>query len=230
MCYADGTPKSLVFACSSVYERLLDCGHDDYFSTNPPAGSYLATHWNTARNAFLVSVDPVGGFLDLAASPFKTEVAWLSTSGITRGCSPDQERFCPLTDVSRGQMAAFLVRGLALPSTSTDYFTDDDGSIFEGDINRLAAANITRGCATATTFCPEATITRGQMAAFLGRALALPSTATDYFTDDESSIFEGDINRLAAAGLTGGCGNGRYCPDGLVTREQMAAFLYRALH
>jgi hypothetical protein len=58
---------------------------------------------------------------------------------------------------------------------------------------------------------------------------AAPSTSTDFFTDDNGSTFEGNINRVAAAGITLGCGNGMYCPTGLVTRGQMAAFLHRAL-
>ena len=69
------------------------------------------------------------------------------------------------------------------------------------------------------------------MAAFLSRSLDLPPTPTDFFIDDDGSIFEGDINRLAAAGITKGCNppiNDRYCPDSTVTRGQMAAFLHRA--
>jgi hypothetical protein len=67
-------------------------------------------------------------------------------------------------------MAAFLDRALDLPDATTDYFTDDAGSIFEGSINSLREASITTGC-TATAFCPTASVQRGQMAAFLHRAL-----------------------------------------------------------
>jgi hypothetical protein len=74
-------------------------------------------------------------------------------------------------------MAAFLVRALKLPTTSKDYFTDDNGSIFENDINRLAAAGITKGCnpPSNTKYCPASNVTRQQMAAFLVRALKLPA-------------------------------------------------------
>ena len=126
-------------------------------------------------------------------------------------------------------MAAFLNRALDLPNTGYDFFDDDDGTLFEHDINRLARAGITGGCAT-RRFCPDATVSREQMASFLTRAFGLPLTSTDFFTDDNTSIHEGSINRLAASGITGGCAVGRYCPKSNVTREQMAAFLYRAFN
>ncbi len=71
------------------------------------------------------------------------------------------------------------------------------------------------------------------MAAFLVRALHYTDDGGgDLFTDDDDSIFEGDIDRLGTAGVTKGCNpptNDRYCPSGNVTRGQMAAFLHRAL-
>jgi hypothetical protein len=66
------------------------------------------------------------------------------------------------------------------------------------------------------------------MASFLSRALNLPPTSTDYFDDDNSSIFESEINRVKEAGIAGGCATRLYCPSSYVTREQMAAFLHRA--
>ena len=50
------------------------------------------------------------------------------------------------------------------------------------------------------------------------------------FTDDDGSVFERDIEWLAANGITFGCNpptNDNYCPNGNVTRGQMAAFLHR---
>ena len=60
----------------------------------------------------------------------------------------------------------------------------------------------------------------------------LPAATMDYFVDDAGSVFEADINAIAAAGITLGCNpptNDRYCPTDNVTRAQMAAFLRRAL-
>ena len=227
MCYDDGTPKPIVVRCPSSNERFLDCGHDDYFNTRPASGSYLATHWNSAMSAFLVRVDPYGGFIDVSGSPFRGDIAWIRAAGVTGGCSADQERYCPKASVTREQMASFLSRALVLPTTTRDFFTDDNTSIHEAAINRLAAAGITGGCRPGW-FCPKGTVTREQMASFLARALHLPSTSKDVFSDDDASAHEGDINRLAASGITGGCAPGRYCPRSVVTREQMAAFLHRA--
>jgi hypothetical protein len=71
-------------------------------------------------------------------------------------------------------MAAFLVRALGYTDDGGgNLFTDDDGSVFEGDIDRLGTAGVTRGCNPPTNdrYCPDSAVTRGQMAAFLHRAL-----------------------------------------------------------
>ena len=188
--------------------------------------------------AVTIDVVDIGGQLDVVVDPnansfddddgttFEDDIEWLAAAGITLGCEP--RLFCPLDDVTRGQMAAFLNRALDLPATGTDFFDDDDGTTFEDDINRLAASGITQGCDTGR-FCPSDDVTRGQMAAFLNRALDLPATGTDFFDDDDGTTFEDDINRLAASGITQGCDTGRFCPSDNITRGQMAAFLNRAL-
>ena len=56
MCYDDGTAGSTQRAvCGKERVRILDCRNDDYFSTAAPRGSYLQTHWNTARSSFLAA-------------------------------------------------------------------------------------------------------------------------------------------------------------------------------
>ena len=71
-------------------------------------------------------------------------------------------------------LAAFLVRALGYTDDGGgDLFTDDDDSIFEADIDKLATAGVTRGCNPPVNdrFCPGSNVTKGPMAAFLHRAL-----------------------------------------------------------
>jgi hypothetical protein len=178
-----------------------------------------------------------GSFSDDDNSIFEADIEWLAGQGITRGCNPPvNDMFCPNDAVTRGQMAAFLVRALGLTDDGGgNSFVDDDGSIFETDIAKLAAAGITKGCNPPVNdlFCPNDSVTRGQMAAFLVRALGYTDDGGgDLFVDDDGSIFEADADRLATAGVTKGCNppvNDQFCPASDVTRGQMAAFLHRAL-
>jgi hypothetical protein len=128
-------------------------------------------------------------------------------------------------------LASVTPAASALPPGGT--FMDDNGSKFEGAIEAIAADGITHGCNPPTNdlFCPDGLVTRGQMAAFITRALDLSATSSVHFNDVPASHqFATAINRLATAGITHGCGAGRYCPDGLVTRGQMAAFISRGFH
>ena len=175
-----------------------------------------------------------GRFEDVdAGSVHAPAIAAIAAAGITRGCDAAGPRFCPDQPVTRAQMASFLARALNLRAAVTDYFTDDDSSSHEANINALRAAGITRGCdPDGRRFCPDQPVTRAQMASFLVRALDLPATATDYFTDDDGSSHEANINALRAVGITRGCdaAGSRFCPDDAVTRAQMATFLARALN
>jgi hypothetical protein len=180
----------------------------------------------------LPAVAGTGTFVDDDDSVHEADIEALAAAGITRGCNPPaNDRFCPEDPVTRGQMAAFLVRALGLaPAADPDPFSDDDGSVFADDVARLAAARITRGCNPPSNdrFCPEDPVTRGQMAAFLVRAYGYPASADDAFDDDDQSVFEADIDALAAAGITRGCADTSFCPEDPVTRAQMASFLVRA--
>lgn len=172
---------------------------------------------------------PGGTFVDDDGNIHEGFIEAIAREGVTRGCG--RERYCPSDDVTRGEMAAFVRRSLALPASSVDHFSDDDGHLFEGDINALAAAGITRGCRGGTGYCPDEVLKRGQIAAFINRALDLPPATRDYFSDDDGIAFEADINAIAAAGITSGCNSAgtRFCPSQTTRRDQMASFLGRFL-
>jgi hypothetical protein len=182
------------------------------------------------------SARPVGGsFTDDDGNVHEANIEAIAEAAITLGCNPpDNDQYCPSDVVSRAQMAAFLTRSLLLPPAADDYFTDDEGSVFESVINSLAEAGITLGCNPPDNdqFCPDDPVTRGQMAAFLVRGYGyVDGGPGDYFTDDDEIVFEGAIDALAYAGVTTGCNpptNDNYCPHDLVRRDQMASFLARA--
>ncbi|HEX7225323.1 MAG TPA: glycosyl hydrolase family 18 protein [Candidatus Limnocylindria bacterium] len=165
-------------------------------------------------------------FSDIEDAALWQHIVWLAEEGIATGCGDG--RFCPYDDVRRDEMAAFLARGFELPGTSVDHFTDDDGLTLELSINRIAEAGITVGC-TSTRYCPARSVKREEMASYLVRALGLPPATQDWFSDDDGETHEDANNRVAEAGIASGCAAGRFCPDAFVTREQMAAFLHRAL-
>jgi hypothetical protein len=175
-------------------------------------------------------------FTDDDGNTHEADIEVIAAAGITRGCNPpDNDEYCPEDDFSRGQAAAFFNRALNLNASDVDAFDDDGDSIFEGDINAVAAIGVTRGCNPPDNdaYCPDDTVTRAQWASFMVRALGLTEGGdVDRFTDDDGTTHETDINRIAAAGITLGCNppeNDQFCPDDTVTRAQAASFFRRAL-
>jgi hypothetical protein len=152
-------------------------------------------------------------------------------AGITGGCSDNPRQFCPDQPVTRGQMAVFIEAALGHPAnTCSGRFTDvapDDP--FCGFIERLADDGITGGCRD-NDYCPDAAVTRSQMAVFIEAALGNSANVCAGRFGDVSLAhpFCGFIERLADDGITGGCGGANFCPDLPVTRAQMAVFLMAA--
>jgi hypothetical protein len=174
-----------------------------------------------------------GAFRDDEGNVHEANIDIIADQGITRGCNPPtNDEYCPQREITRGEMAAFIRRVLALPASSGDFFTDDDESIFNGDINAIAEAGIGFGC-TDTAYCPDEPLVREEMAELLVRSFGYDNPEdVDLFVDDEASIFEASINALANHGITRGCNppdNDEYCPDRTLTRDEMATFFARAL-
>ena len=185
-----------------------------------------------AASAAEPELPPGGTFLDDDLMVEEGFIEAIAAAGITKGCNPpSNDRFCPDKILSRGEMASIFVRALNLPASSATQFTDTAESPHRGDIEALAAAGITKGCNPPANdqFCPDRRVTRAEMAAFMVRALGIPASGDDHFTDDGTTEFEADINALAAAGITAGCRTGEYCPTDSLPRRQMAVFMARAL-
>ena len=196
-----------------------------------------------ARNGTLIDsyvVTPL--FSDVPGNHWAyTWIKRLYNSGITSGCSSNPLKYCPNQSVKRAEMAIFLLRsrhgaGYTPPRASGTLFDDVPGNYWAADwIEQLAAENITGGC-NAENYCPEQPVTRAQMAILLlrakhGASYNPPAATGNIFGDVSASFWAARwIERLYAEGITGGCGNGLYCPNNPVTRAEMAVFLTRTFN
>ena len=137
-------------------------------------------------------------------------------------------RFAPSGNVSRADIAYALYRTLQIPSTGKDFYDDDDGMYQEGAINALANAGIVGGYRD-RRFGPKEAVNRAQAATFFRRSLGLRKATTDYFSDDNSSAHEANINAMRRKGLMFGCARGKFCPSRLLPRDALAELLYRTV-
>ncbi|MCL4275779.1 MAG: SBBP repeat-containing protein [Anaerolineales bacterium] len=171
------------------------------------------------------------------------QIEAIYNAGITGGCTTTPLNYCPNNTVTRAQMAIFLLRGIHGSSYTPPAVGDGTGfndvpttHSAAAWIKQLAAEGITGGCGNGN-YCPNQAVTRAQMAIFLLRA----KYGDDYvppavggssgFNDVPAGSSTAPwIKQLAAEGITGGCGNGNFCPNNPVTRSQMAIFLQRAFN
>lgn len=159
----------------------------------------------------------------------------LNRFGVTVGCRESPPAYCPADTVTQAQMAAFVIRamlGETFTYPTTPYFTDlpATNSLFKY-VQKMRELNINTGCGGGL-FCPNAIVTRGQMATYLARALfgeTFPYPTTQRFNDiaPTSGVFK-YAQKIWDLGVTQGCTANNYCPDDPVNREQMSAFLSRS--
>jgi len=192
-----------------------------------------------------------------AADSFRDYISAIACAGITQGCGSGN--YCPSQNVTREQMAAFIVRAdkgeppadyCTNPSYGGNQFNDVSSSDnFCPYIRELQQLGITDGCGPGD-YCPLDYVTRDEMAAFLVRATQVAAgqgpeaftcnggaagasvscaTTTPYFSDVPTTDgFFPYVQKLYELEITTGCGNGNYCPLDYVTRDEMAAFLFRS--
>ena len=171
-----------------------------------------------------------------------THWAWqyvesLKNAGVTSGCRTEPAYFCPNINVTRDQMAVFLLRakyGAAYtpPAATGALFADVPSAYWAAAwIEQLSREGISGGCGS-RNFCPGGLVTRDQMAVFLLRAkygaAYTPPPATGLFTDVPTSYWAAAwIEQLAREGITSGCGGGNFCPGSAVNRAQLSVFLVK---
>jgi hypothetical protein len=180
-------------------------------------------------------------FLDTPqANLFHDDIETLFRNGVTAGCGSGN--YCPSGVVTRAQMAVLVLRSKLGPSyqppaaTGLVFADVPAGAFGAAWIEDLFDRGYTSGCAASPLrYCPDASVTRAQMAVILLKArngsAFVPPSCTGVFGDVPCpSGFAVDwIENLAAEGITVGCGGGNYCPNGVTPRGQMATFLVRTL-
>ena len=147
---------------------------------------------------------------------------------------PDHPKHHCTVANGNGTVAGGNVSDVSVTCVVDQLFTDVPPNHWAYDsIQTLAMSGITGGCG-GTNYCPGDQVSRAQMAVFLERGIQgsdfVPPPATgSMFTDVPDTYWAAAwIEQLASDGISGGCGGGNYCPDNIVTRDQMAVFLLRS--
>jgi hypothetical protein len=201
-----------------------------------PGSAYYRESWCGTRRSTTSRTGISVGWADRYT--WKLAYQWIDITGLPGGDYTLRAIVDPydwFLETNDGDNCAYTRVRFGSSGTSVSVLGSGNRCVTDWEAHSLATtiawayeAGITVGC-DVLAYCPGASVTRAQMAIFIDRAMDLPATDQDFFTDDQGVTGEASINRLAAAGITTGCAAGRYCPRAVVTRAQMAGFLVRAL-
>ena len=184
--------------------------------------------------SMLASLLPVSalaaGFRDIAPGAYyQNAVDWAVENNITSGTSGTE--FSPDETCTRAQAVTFLWRASGQPdATGSNPFTDVSNDSYYSDAVQWAVANVVTSGTSATTFEPDAPVTRAQVVTFLYRDAGNPSASgSASFADVPTDAYYADAVRWAVAqGITAGTSANAFSPDEHCSRAQIVTFLYRA--
>lgn len=201
---------------------LSDKGNGKYTFTMPSG--------KVSVDAAFSKIETVS-FRDVEQSDYYYDaVQWAVEKGITEGTSADT--FSPGASCTRAQMVTFLWRaaGSPAPKSTTNPFRDVRSTDYYYDAVLWAVENGITSGASADTFAPNATVTRGQTVTFLYRAAGSPAVGGNAgFSDvNANDYYNSAVAWAAENNITGGTGNGKFSPKADCTRGQIVTLLYRA--
>ncbi|CAN5859416.1 hypothetical protein BH23ACT5_BH23ACT5_11420 [soil metagenome] len=211
---------------SETHIKVREMWDNVYFGGSYPTPNQLRMVYDQVVVSSSNRVGCVDPFLDDNNSQHEGAFTELHARGLFFGC--DDRMACPYDRLTRAEFAAMLHRLLS-PPPGPNAFIDDDGHWGESVLDSLAAAGIMRGCnpPANTRACPDAPVSRAEVAALVRRAVVLPP-GPDAFDDDNGHWAEADIDAIAAAGVTRGCNDGSgYCPNATMLRQEAATFMLR---
>ncbi len=186
---------------------------------------WVTQNFRRPRSGVTVSPPTLTTFGDVSSrNAHASSIDTVSNRGITDPCG--NARYCPDGRVTRGEFSLMLVAALDLPlATNASRFADVKGQQAAA-AETLAANGLTTGC-SATTFCPDAQLTREQMATFFARALHLAPASSPF--RDVTTTHAGSVGALYREGIVTGCTATTFCPRQRVTRAQTASMIARNL-
>jgi len=170
-------------------------------------------------------------FADVSADAYYYDaVLWAAKAGITSGTTATT--FSPDNPCTRAQMATFLWRAADSPDpvSSTNPFADIATDAYYAKAVQWAYEQGITGGTSATTFSPDQTCTRGQMATFLWRNAGSPAVVvnSDPFADvPDATYYAAAVQWAYEEKITSGTGATTFSPNDPCTRAQMVTFLYR---
>lgn len=147
----------------------------------------------TVETSFkLIEIEPENPFTDISKNDyFYDAVLWAADKGITSGVT--DTLFAPNASCTRAQMVTFLWRANGSPVV--DYamnFTDVPADAYYTDAVRWAVSEGITSGTSATTFSPDATVTRAQTVTFLYRAAGAPVVSGGSFADVSGDTYYAD--------------------------------------
>ena len=238
----DGT-LTLTFTVSNLSKitdphilHILTSGTKEYYAPDSISGNTITVKGIRNLSAFAVipgsevPEEQTNPFTDVYESDYYYDaVLWAVANGVTNGTSATT--FGPNVTVTRAQMVTFLWRAHGSPeATGANPFTDVYESDYYYDAVQWAVANGVTTGTSATTFSPDAPVTRAQAVTFQWRAAGSLVVSGSSFDDVAAdAYYVNAVTWAVANGITNGTGGNNFSPDAAVSRAQAVTFLYREL-
>ena len=236
----DGT-LTLTFTVSNLSKisdphvlHILTNGTKEYYAPDRISGNTITVTGIRNLSTFAVipgsEVPQSNPFTDVSTSDYYYDaVLWAADNGVTGGTSATT--FSPNVTVTRAQMVTFLWRAHGSPkATGANPFTDVSTSDYYYDAVLWAVANGVTNGTSATTFSPDAPVTRAQAVTFQWRAAGSPVVSGSSFGDVAADdYYVNAVTWAVANGITNGTSGTTFSPDVVVSRAQAVTFLHREL-
>ena len=203
--------------------KIKDKGNGKFTFTMP--GSKVTVEAGFKQ---IVAEPEVPAFADVPADAYYADaVAWAVKEGITTGTGTNT--FSPDLSCTRAQMVTFLWRANGSPVVNYAMsFTDVPADAYYAEAIRWAVSEGITAGTTATTFSPNAMLTRGQTVTFLWRANGSPAVSGSNFGDVASDVYYANAVAWAVSeDITSGTGGNNFSPAAPCTRSQIVTFMYR---